>query len=125
MIFLKFLPAGLAYAFLQVVLRFKEETELARRLKAREPEAMAELYDRYGRLTYSIIYRVVRNTAVAEDLVQETFLRVWNRVHSFDQQRGWIGWFALPYLCGCYQDIEKFAHAHTVNIFHVCAEQLA
>jgi len=95
MIFLKFLPAGLAYAFLQVVLRFKEETELARRLKAREPEAMAELYDRYGRLTYSIIYRVVRNTAVAEDLVQETFLRVWNRVHSFDQQRGALGPWVL------------------------------
>jgi RNA polymerase sigma-70 factor (ECF subfamily) len=52
---------------------------------------MSELYDRYGRLTYSLIYRVVRNGAVAEDLVQETFLRVWNRAQSFDDQRGAFG----------------------------------
>ena len=81
----------LAGACLQVVLRHKEDAGLARRLKAREPEAMAELYDRYGRLAYSLIYRVVRNGAVAEDLVQETFLRVWNRVQSFDEQRGAFG----------------------------------
>jgi RNA polymerase sigma-70 factor (ECF subfamily) len=87
----KLLPVGLAYAFLQVVLRFKEDGELAHRLKARDPQAMADLYDRYGRLAYSLIYRVVRNAAAAEDLVQETFLRVWNRAQSFDQQRGALG----------------------------------
>jgi RNA polymerase sigma-70 factor (ECF subfamily) len=91
MILLKFLPLGLAYAVLQVSLRFKQDGDLARRLKAREPQAMSELYDRYGRLTYSLIYRVVRNSAAAEDLVQETFLRVWNRAQSFDQERGALG----------------------------------
>ena len=67
------------------------DPELVRRLKNREPQAMAELYDRYGRLTYALIFRIVRNGAVAEDLVQETFLRVWNRVHAFDQERGSFG----------------------------------
>jgi RNA polymerase sigma-70 factor (ECF subfamily) len=52
---------------------------------------MSDLYDRYGRLAYSLIYRVVRNGAAAEDLVQETFLRVWNRVQSFDRQKGALG----------------------------------
>jgi RNA polymerase sigma-70 factor (ECF subfamily) len=85
------LLAALVCVFLQVALRSKEDADLARRLKAREPEAMAELYDRYGRLTYSLIYRVVRNGAVAEDLVQETFLRIWNRAQSFDEQRGAFG----------------------------------
>lgn len=67
------------------------DPELVRRLKNREPQAMAELYDRYGRITYALIFRIVRNGAVAEDLVQETFLRVWNRVHAFDQERGSFG----------------------------------
>jgi len=89
--FLNYLPALLVYGLLQVLLRYKDESDLARRLKAREPRAMEDLYDRYGRLAYSLIYRVVRNAAAAEDLVQETFLRVWNRVHSFDQQRGALG----------------------------------
>jgi RNA polymerase sigma-70 factor (ECF subfamily) len=91
MIFLKLLPAGIAWGILQVALRFKDDRELARRLKARDPHAMSDLYDRYGRLTYSVIYRMVRNPAAAEDLVQETFLRVWNRAASFDQERGALG----------------------------------
>ena len=84
----RILPVGLAFAITQVLLRFKDDLDLVRRLKAREPHAMAELYDRYGRLAYSLIYRVVRNVGTTEDLVQETFLRIWNRIHSFDQDRG-------------------------------------
>src|SRR5689334_15285108 len=56
---------------------------------------MGDLYDRYGRLTYSLIYRVVRNAAVAEDLVQETFLRIWNRIQAFDQEKGALGPWVL------------------------------
>src|SRR5262249_20881790 len=39
---------------------------------------------------YSLILRVVRDAATAEDLVQETFLRVWNRAQAFDAQKGAI-----------------------------------
>ena len=73
----------------------REDPELARRLKNRDPNAMAELYDRYGRITFALIFRVVRNEAVAEDLVQETFLRVWNRVHGFDHEKGALGPWVL------------------------------
>ena len=52
---------------------------------------MADLYDRYGRLAFSMILRIVRDQALAEDLVQETFLRVWNRVQKFDGERGALG----------------------------------
>ena len=56
---------------------------------------MREVYDRYGRLVYSLILRMVRNSAAAEDLVQETFLRVWNRMQAFDQERGALGPWVL------------------------------
>jgi RNA polymerase sigma-70 factor (ECF subfamily) len=68
-----------------------DDSELARRLQRREPQAMADLYDRFGRLAYSIVYAIVRDTGVAEDLVQETFLRIWNRVGGFDPDRGALG----------------------------------
>ena len=87
----KLLSAGAAYAILQVAVRFKDDSDLARRLRARDPHVMAALYDRYGRAAYSVIYRVVRDAATAEDLLQETFLRVWNRAQSFDQDRGALG----------------------------------
>jgi RNA polymerase sigma-70 factor (ECF subfamily) len=73
----------------------KEDSELARRLKNRDPQAMAELYDRFGRVMFALIFRVVRNEAVAEDLVQETFLRIWNRVHAFDHEKGSLGPWVL------------------------------
>lgn len=76
-------------------LAFRDDSELVARLKRRDPEAMSTLYDRYGRVMYSLILRVVRNESVAEDLVQETFLRVWNRVHGFDQDRGALGPWVL------------------------------
>ncbi len=54
---------------------------------------MAELYDKYGGLLYSVIMRSVANQATAEDLVQETLLRIWNRIHTFDTERGRLeGW---------------------------------
>lgn len=64
------------------------DPELVARLQRRDPQALAELYDRYGRLLYSLILRVVRDSGIAEDLVQETFLRVWNRVQGFDGAKG-------------------------------------
>lgn len=85
------LSAGAAYTVLQVAVRFKDDGDLARRLRSRDPHVMSALYDRYGRTAYSLIYRVVRDASVAEDLVQETFLRVWNRAQSFDQERGALG----------------------------------
>ena len=67
------------------------DEELARRLQRREPDAMTTLYDRFGRLAYSVILSIVRDAATAEDLVQETFLRVWNRIQAFEAGRGALG----------------------------------
>ena len=68
-----------------------DERDLIARLRRRDPQALAELYDRYGKMAYSLVLRVVRDQAIAEDLVQETFLRVWNRVRSIDSEKGSIG----------------------------------
>jgi RNA polymerase sigma-70 factor (ECF subfamily) len=77
---------------LLLALEFGEaDAELAERLKRREPQAMADLYDRYGRLAYSLILRIVRDAEMAEDLVQETFIRVWSRAQAFDSERGALG----------------------------------
>jgi RNA polymerase sigma-70 factor (ECF subfamily) len=76
---------------LMAVYAAADESALIARLQRRDPQALAELYDRYGKLAYSLVLRVVRDNAIAEDLVQETFLRVWNRVHSVDSEKGSIG----------------------------------
>lgn len=88
---MRFLPVWLAFAALQLAVRLKDDSGLARRLHDRDPKAMGEIYDRYGRLVYSLIHRIVHDTGVAEDLTQETFLRIWNRAQAFDAERGALG----------------------------------
>ena len=58
------------------------------RLKDRDTDAMAELYDGYGRIAYRVILQMVGDHATAEDLTQETFLRIWNGARGFDEMRG-------------------------------------
>jgi RNA polymerase sigma-70 factor (ECF subfamily) len=69
----------------------QHDEELARRLQRRDPDAMKDLYDRFGRLAYSVVFAIVRDASTAEDLVQETFLRVWNRIQAFEPGRGALG----------------------------------
>jgi RNA polymerase sigma-70 factor (ECF subfamily) len=52
---------------------------------------MKDLYDRFGKLAYSVVLAIVRDASTAEDLVQETFLRVWNRIQAFEPGRGALG----------------------------------
>lgn len=46
------------------------------------------LYQRYSRLLYSIAYRMVPDHQVAEDLLQETFVSVWQNAGSYSSQSG-------------------------------------
>lgn len=71
------------------------DAELVRKLQSREPDAIALAYDRYGQLAYSLFVRVTRDQSAAEDLVQELFLRVWNKGRDFDPEKGALGVWVL------------------------------
>ena len=49
--------------------------------------ALAELYDRVGRIAYGLAYRVLRDERLAEDAVQEGFLTVWRTAAGFLAER--------------------------------------
>ncbi len=65
-----------------------ESRQLVERLRAREASALGELYDGYGGAVFSTIHRIARDSGAAEDLTQEVFLRAWNRIPSFNLDRG-------------------------------------
>lgn len=74
---------------------------LAARLKQRDPQAMEELYDGCGRFAYGVILRLVRDPSVAEDLTQEAFIKVWNRIARFDEERGELSSWVLAVARNC------------------------
>ena len=50
--------------------------------------ALAELYDRYGKIAYGLAYRVLRDSSLAEDAVQEAFITVWRTAGTYIRERG-------------------------------------
>ena len=69
------------------------DSDLALALAAGREDALAELYDRYGRLAYSVALRILNDSGRAEDAVQESFLKLWRNAGQFDPARGSLrGW---------------------------------
>lgn len=57
---------------------------------------MADLYDRYSPIVYSVALRVLGDTGAAEDVMQEIFLQLWRHPQSFDNNRGSLAaWLAV------------------------------
>ena len=50
--------------------------------------AMEVLYQRYYRYVYVLVYRIVRDNVIADDIVQEVFLAVWHKAASYREWRG-------------------------------------
>ena len=64
------------------------EAQWLRRIGAGDPAAFADLYDRYSRPLYSFALRVVNNPKDAEDVLQEVFLKIWEKAAGFDEDIG-------------------------------------
>jgi RNA polymerase sigma-70 factor (ECF subfamily) len=61
---------------------------LMQRVVARDASAVAALHDRHARVLYSLILRIVRDEGEAEDVLQEVFLRLWEKADTYDAVLG-------------------------------------
>jgi RNA polymerase sigma-70 factor (ECF subfamily) len=57
-------------------------------LRERPGEGVAQLYDRYGRVVYSVALRIVHDHGTAEEITQDVFVRCWRSIASYDAGRG-------------------------------------
>jgi RNA polymerase sigma-70 factor (ECF subfamily) len=60
------------------------DTALVREIAAGSQDALAAVYDRYADVVYAAAIRLTSDRHVAEEVVQETFLALWNRAELFD-----------------------------------------
>lgn len=57
------------------------------RIASGELEALDEVYNRYGTISYSIAYRITYDASLAEDIVQEAFLGAWRHAANYREDR--------------------------------------
>ncbi|MCA9903808.1 MAG: sigma-70 family RNA polymerase sigma factor [Anaerolineae bacterium] len=58
------------------------------RILQRDQSAFASLYDRYGALVFSLARHVLQDNGMAEEVVQDVFLKVWQQAFTWDEERG-------------------------------------
>jgi len=64
------------------------ETDLILLLKKREQSAFSYLYDHYSGALYSIILSILPDKELANDVLQEVFVKIWRQVDSYNAAKG-------------------------------------
>ncbi|MGH8247564.1 MAG: sigma-70 family RNA polymerase sigma factor [Gammaproteobacteria bacterium] len=66
----------------------ESQAQLLRRIAARDKAALTELYDQMSAAIYSVALRMLGSAHDAEEIVQETFVQIWERAGLFDSKLG-------------------------------------
>ncbi|RME83203.1 MAG: sigma-70 family RNA polymerase sigma factor [Caldilineae bacterium] len=64
-----------------------DDATLMQLIARREAGALSELYDRYGRLVYTVAYNAVADSEGAEEITQEVFIQAWQNAHTYRSDR--------------------------------------
>ena len=64
------------------------DVELVALLREQPAAGMAALYDRYGRLIFSMALRVVQDRGAAEEITQDVFMRCWRSLDRYQPSQG-------------------------------------
>lgn len=63
---------------------------LVDQIRAGNRQALAELYDAYAGMVYGVVLKMIRNDEIAQEIVQDVFLRVWKNIDTYDPTRARI-----------------------------------
>lgn len=64
------------------------ENDLVLALRQKDKAGVEALYDMYSSSLYGVIFRIVQHEEIAEDLLQETFIKIWNSFTLYDPSKG-------------------------------------
>ncbi len=70
------------------VIQKYDEDELVLLLQRRDQQAFSYLYDNYAPALNGVIFRMVEDKSLSEDILQEVFIKIWNNFSSYDKSKG-------------------------------------
>ena len=65
-----------------------DDVVLVERIAGGDAEALGELYDKYGRVAFGMLYRMLPGPEAAEEVAQDAFHAVWRQARSYRSERG-------------------------------------
>ena len=71
------------------------DAALMLRITNQDQAALMDLYQRFGGQVYGLVLRVLRDTQLAEEATQDTFLKVWHKAEQWDSSRGQLSSWLL------------------------------
>ena len=81
-------PALASASAVNTPLTEPDDGELLARVARRDQQAFAQLYDRFSPVLYSMSLRVLNNPDEAADVLQESFLQIWDKAGTYDPALG-------------------------------------
>lgn len=91
------------------------DEDLAIQIMAGSEAALREVYRRHSRHVFGLALRLTRNPALAEDVTQEVFVRLWRRPAAYDPERGSIRSFLLSHTHGRSVDLIRSESARRIR----------
>lgn len=65
-----------------------EKTSLIFLLRNKNQESFSNLYDSYSRALYGVTFKMVNDKELAEDILQEVFIKIWEHIDKYDSSKG-------------------------------------
>ena len=89
----------------------QSESYIIQLLKKGDKKAIAYIYDKWADPLYGVIFNICKDEGIAKDVLQDTFLKVWEKAASYDPQKAklftWIYQIARNKAIDAYRKIKK------------------
>jgi RNA polymerase sigma-70 factor (ECF subfamily) len=69
-------------------MKIPSDSTLLTQIQTGNEEALLTLHARYANLVYSVAHRIVNDAMAAEEVTQDTFMRLWHKSYSYDESKG-------------------------------------
>lgn len=64
------------------------EEQIIAGLRKQDPKAIEYLYDNYSAAVYTVIIKIINTEEIAEEVMQEVFVKIWNTFHLYNTEKG-------------------------------------
>ncbi len=84
-----------------------ETTDIIQACITRDQTAFRMLVDKYADFAFSVAFRIMNDEDESKDIVQESFISVWNKIEGFNPQNNFSNWLYRIIVNKCYDALRK------------------